>query len=89
MFLSLFHAKYFLVTFFSWECAVFFINGWPEGDGEQSYVVLLMAILGVRDKVVQRLKFALQLSRNIGTDLSILIVSALMTRVVVDRLAEK
>lgn len=83
IFLSLFNAKYFMVTFFSWEVAVYSINGFPLDEASSSSsVILLVALLGLNEKQLRRFKLCLKLGGCLITDLSILIVSALTSRVI-------
>jgi len=79
--LSLFSDKYLFITFFSWEMAVLGINGLPEKEAPSSVLVLLLALMGLKDKNLQRLKTVLKLGNCVVTDLSIFVVSVLMTRV--------
>jgi len=92
MFLSLFNAKFVIITFLSWEAAVYFINGFPNDDqtantASSSGLVLLFTILGMRGRQVQRINFVLKISSCLITDFSILAVCVILAKVLAASLA--
>jgi len=93
MFLSLFNAKFVIITFLSWEAAVYFINGFPNDEpsnsASSSGLVLLFTILGMRGTTVQRINFALKISSCIITDFSILAVCVILSKVAAASLASR
>ncbi|XP_021950849.1 uncharacterized protein LOC110848058 isoform X2 [Folsomia candida] len=84
IFLSIFNTKYFLMTFCSWELAVFIINGFPNDENPSSNFILLIALFGMKDEQLQKFKFVFKLFNTLITDFSILMVSTLMSRVVLE-----
>jgi len=93
VFLSLFNAKFVIITFLSWEAAVYFINGFPNDEASNtatsSGLVLLFTILGMRGQQVQRINFILKISSCIITDFSILAVCVILSKVLAASLASR
>jgi hypothetical protein len=81
--LSLFSDKYILVTFFSWELAVLGINGLPNDVTHSSVFVVLLALMGLKEPNLKRLKTVLKLGNCVITDFSLFVVFVLLTRVVI------
>jgi len=80
-FLSLFGAKHFFITFMSWEFAFYWLNGLPPMP-PPNMVMVLVALMGLKEGQLKKLKTASHLFDCMSTDFSLFLTGVLLPHII-------